>query len=203
MSIAASAALWNGLTLIQPFPDEFGGGSGIPPNADSVEFQRSVGVYLRNSEPGFRGLSFQARLAWEDRFGSCAKPNGSADFIDELLATAGADATVKDVVLAVKDRIISEPVVHTDEEAALTTLLGALTGPAASIDETKLRHFCGVLLGSPQFALSGIPGRDGEVPKLTPVAANTTAVCTRLNNVSVGGGKHAVCTAGAITIVAD
>jgi hypothetical protein len=232
MAIAASGALWNGTPLIQAFPSD--GGSfctgtcedltnfcdqfavcceeaaqtcaGEPPtNVDSIAFHRSVGVYLRNSEPGFRGLSFQARLAWEDRFASCSKPDGAPDFVDELIATAAtkADATAADLVLAVKDRIINEPVIQPGEEGPLAALLGPLTTPAASVDSAALRHYCGVLLASPQFTLSGLPGRDGEVPLLTPASAQSSAVCNRLNDVSIGGGKHVECTADAISIAAD
>ncbi len=197
MAIAASGALWHGTTLIQPFPNEF--------DPDDVGFQRSVGIYLRNSEPGFRGLSFQARLAWEDRFASCSKPDGTPDFIDELISGAASQpaATAADLVLAVKDRIINEPVIQTGEALLLETLLGPLTATASSVDPVALRHYCGVLLASPQFTLSGLPGRDGDVPLLTPAGAQTTAVCDRLNDVSIGGGKHVECTVDAISIAAD
>ncbi len=231
MAIAASGALWNGTTLIQPFPSDGGSfctGScedltnfcqqgfcceeaqqvclGQPAtNVDSIAFHRSVGVYLRNSEPGFRGLSFQARLAWEDRFASCSKPDGTPDFMDELIATAALapTATAADLVRAVKDRIINEPVIQTAEAPLLEALLGPMTATATSVDAVALRHYCGVLLASPQFTLSGVPGRDGEVPLLTPASAQTTAVCNRLNDVSIGGDKHVECTADAISIVAD
>lgn len=231
MAIAASGALWNGTTLIQAFPSDGGSfctGScdeltnfcqqgfcceeaeqvclGQPPtNVDSIAFQRSVGVYLRNSEPGFRGLSFQARLAWEDRFAACSKPDGTPDFLDELVATAATkpEATAADLVLAIKDRIINEPVIQAGEDAPLAALLGPLTASATSVDPVALRHYCGVLLASPQFTLSGVPGRDGEVPLLTPASAQTSAVCNRLNDVSIGGGKHVECTADAISIAAD
>ncbi len=230
LAIAASGALWNSTTLIDAFPSDGGAfctgscaeltdfcdqfafccaearqtcsGGGPTPNADSVAFHRSVGVYLRNSEPGFRGLSFQARLAWEDRFGSCAKPDGNADFIDELLAGAAAhpEAKVFDLVRALKDRIVSEPVIQPGESSVLEALLGPMEAPASNVDPDSFRHLCGVLLGSPQFTLSGLPGRDGEVPLLTPAGASTTAVCNRLEGVSVGGGKHARCANDTITI---
>ncbi len=232
LAIAASGALWNGTTLIQPFPGDGGSFctgscseltqfcddfafccaeaqqvcSGEPvSNVDSIAFHRSVGVYLRNSEPGFRGLSFQARLAWEDRFGACSKPDGNPDFIDEVLATATTtpEATVADLVRALKDRVIGEPVIQTGEATALEALLGPLTAPAAEVDPISLRHFCGVLLGSPQFTLSGMPGRDGPVPLLTPASATATAICTRVDGLSIGGGKHVTCTAGTVSIAAD
>ncbi|HSK02733.1 MAG TPA: hypothetical protein VK932_15890, partial [Kofleriaceae bacterium] len=41
---------------------------------EELPFQRGIGLFLRNSERGFRGLDFQARLSWEDRYGACTKP---------------------------------------------------------------------------------------------------------------------------------
>jgi hypothetical protein len=229
LAIAASGALWNGTQLAAPFPSEGGSfctgsceeltsfctdfsfccaeaeavcSGGSADNGDSVTFQRSVGMYLRNSEPGFRGLSFQARLAWEDRFGACRKPDGNPDFIDGVLADAAAkpEATVADLVRAIKDRIVGEPVIQAGEAPALEVLLGSMTAPAASVDPVAVRHFCGVLLGSPQFTLSGLAGRDGEVPLLTPASASTDAVCTRLDGVAIGGGKLVTCVAGTVSI---
>src|SRR5690606_9297178 len=50
-------------------------------------FQRGVGAFLKNAERGFRGLDFQARLIWEDRFGACEKLDPDAvDFIDRTVA---------------------------------------------------------------------------------------------------------------------
>src|SRR5262249_1007431 len=46
---------------------------GVMPSVQ-VPFERGVGMFLRNSERGFRGLDFQARLVWEDRYGACARP---------------------------------------------------------------------------------------------------------------------------------
>ncbi|MBA2539738.1 MAG: hypothetical protein H0V17_08905 [Deltaproteobacteria bacterium] len=232
LAIAASGALWNGVTLAAPFPSEGGAfctgsceeltgfcdefafccaeaqavcGAGESPNQDGVAFQRSVGIYLRNSEPGSRGLSFQARLAWEDRFGSCGKPDtapATPDFIDEVLAAAKAqpDATVVDVVRAVKDRIVGEPVIQAGESPALEALLGPITAPASTVDPAAVRHLCGVLLGSPQFTMSGLPGRDGEIPRLTPEAGSFGAVCARLDGVALGEGRRVTCVGGAIAI---
>ena len=51
---------------------------GLLPSVE-VPFERGVGMFLRNSERGFRGLDFQARLVWEDRYGACARPAWVAD----------------------------------------------------------------------------------------------------------------------------
>src|SRR5678815_2756795 len=101
--------------------------NGMMPS-DEVPFERGVGMFLRNSERGFRGLDFQARLVWENRYGACARPRWvSSDFIDKVVAAAAADqsATVGDVVAAIKDRLIGEPnVVDGTEATALAAIFG-------------------------------------------------------------------------------
>lgn len=139
-----------------------------------VPFQRAVGMFLRNSERGFRGLDFQARLAWEDRYGACTRPGWvGSDFIDRLIATAAANptATVADVIAVLKDRLIGEPVIDVAgaEGAALVAIVGPLDAAAPALTADGLRRVCGALLESPQFLLQGIAGRGGEVPLLTPL----------------------------------
>ncbi|HLL25402.1 MAG TPA: hypothetical protein VK427_24870 [Kofleriaceae bacterium] len=156
-----------------------------------VPFQRAVGMFLRNSERGFRGLDFQARLAWEDRYGGCTKPKWvTSDFIDRLVAAGAANpaATVGDVVAALKDRLVGEPVIDFvgSEGAALVATVGPLDAPASTITVDSLRRVCGALLGSPQFTLQGIAGRGGEVPVLTPLSARYDVVCTALAKQGVG-----------------
>jgi hypothetical protein len=137
-----------------------------PEQQRDLGFLRGVGAFLNNGETGFRGLDFQARLLWEERFGGCPNRDGTPDYIDGLLARARAsDATVRDVVLALKDRLLSEPRIDEDggadgEAALLVRLYGAaLEAPAASVPEleARVRRHCGVLLASPQFVLGGLP----------------------------------------------
>ena len=158
--------------------------NGVEPGPQ-VSFERGVGVFLRNSEAGFRGLDFQARLAWEDRYGACARPRWvTADFIDALVAAGAADpsATAGDVVAALKDRLIGEPEVFTaDEQDALAALLGAeLDAPASALTAASARQLCGALVGTPQFVLQGMAARGGARPKLTPAGADYAVVCTDL-----------------------
>jgi hypothetical protein len=173
---------------------------GGPLPSVQVAFERGVGMFLRNSERGFRGLDFQARLVWEDRYGSCARPMWVAtDFIDKVVAAGAMDttATIKDVASAIKDRLIGEPaIVDATEMAALEALFGApLTSPASGVTTTTARQLCGALLGSPQFLLQGLPGRGGEHAKLTPTDAGYDAVCAEVatqyteRTVSCTGGK--------------
>jgi hypothetical protein len=170
---------------------------------DELSFQQGVGAFLKNGDRGFRGLDFQARLVWENRFGACAKPFQGQDYIDTIVAAAGQDstATVGDVVSAVKDRIIGQPAIADDEAAQLKTIYGAeMTAPASGVSDLagKTRQLCGVLLSSPQFVLSGAAGQGGDVPKLTPTQWQFDGVCSqvgpRISDVSVtcSGGKLTV-----------
>jgi hypothetical protein len=175
---------------------------GVMPSVQ-VPFERGVGMFLRNSERGFRGLDFQARLIWEDRYGACTRPTWvTSDFIDKLVAAGAADpaATVGDVAAAIKDRIIGESkIVDTGEINAIAGLFGAtIEMPASAVTASAARQFCGALLGSPQFLLQGIAGRGGERPKLTPTEVGYDAICA---DVAPHVAGHTVtCTGGRLTL---
>ncbi len=175
---------------------------GVLPS-DEVPFERGVGMFLRNSERGFRGLDFQARLVWEDRFGACTRPGWvSSDFIDKLVAAAAADstATVGDVAAAIKDRLIGESaLVDAAEIDAIGGLVGAgLDAPASMVTVGAARQLCGALLGSPQFLLQGIAGRGGERPKLTPADVGYDAICAEV--APRVAGHTVTCSAGTLTL---
>jgi len=177
--------------------------NGVLPQTE-VPFLRSIGVFLRNSEGGFRGLNFQSRLAWEDRNGTCAKPRWvSEDFIDRL-ASAGATttATARDVIAALKDRLVGEPAIAEGAETdALVAIVGALDGPASGVSAATLRQVCGALLESPQFLLQGIAGRGGDRPLLTPANANYDAVCADLAATGIGvPGRVVTCGSGTLAL---
>ena len=173
---------------------------GQPATRDPAElpFQRTIGAFLKNGERGFRGLDFQARLGWEDRFGACAKPAQLTgdDFVDRALAlgrqTPGA--TVGDVVALVKDRLVGEPIAPAPadggpaEAAAIEALIGApLSAPAADLDAAGLRRLCGVLLSSPQFVLSGVAGAGGPAPALTLPGDRFDDACARIRDAGLSG----------------
>jgi hypothetical protein len=159
-------------------------GPGEPTARDEQTFQRGVGAFLKNGERGFRGLDFQARLVWEDRFGTCSKPTSEDDFVDEILALAASrGGTVGDVAAALKDRLVGEPDIAGAEQSAIEALFGAgLADPASGVTdlEDRARRFCGVLVSSPQFLLGGIAARGGDVPVLTPDDASYDAVCAAI-----------------------
>ncbi len=179
-------------------------GQGDASLLEEMPFQRAIGAFLKLGERGFRGLDFQARLAWEDRFGVCTKPASvfGDDFLDRAVAAgrAAPGATVADVVAVVKDRLVGEPAIEPTAEApALAAVLGtALTTPAANLDVTAVRRLCGVLLSSPQFVLSGVAGRGGVAPTLVVGGDDQAATCARIAAAPPAGWTIA-CDGGVLT----
>jgi len=174
--------------------------------SDSEEvFQTATGFFLKDGEPGFRGLDFQGRLSWEANYGAC-KPFGPNDFIDKIVALAQATpgTTLGDVVIAVKDRLVGEPWVESSKEKpALVSLLGStFEDKQSAFMELRARIYCGVLVSSPQFMLGGTVPRDtNELPKLVLPETSYDAICA---NVALAAQQMATpytitCTSGKIT----
>jgi hypothetical protein len=155
-------------------------------------------MFLRNSERGFRGLDFQARLVWEDRYGACMRPAWvQKDFIDDLVAAAAMDptATAQDVVVALKDRLIGDPVLVFDsEKAALAAIVGPLDAPASAVTADAARQVCGAMLETPQFLLQGLAARGGDVPRLSLVGYDQVCadVAAMVPGATCTGGKLAL-----------
>jgi hypothetical protein len=162
-----------------------GRGEEFPPPEGNPEalFQRDVGVFLSIANKGFRGFDLSARLAWEERFGACAKPAAvETDALDAIFAKAvAAGATLGDVVLAMKDRLLGEPILRDDEPALLASLLGADLAEPFTLDHgSALRLMCGALLSSPQHLLAGLPAAGGTPVSLGPTAAESCAALEQL-----------------------
>jgi hypothetical protein len=187
------------VTCVEPPPP------GEPSASEMRAFERGIGVFLKHGEKGFRGLDFQARLVFEDAFGSCSHPGQPDDFVAELIERANAkpDATVGDVVAALKDRLVGQArIAHdaaggTSELAAIESAFGAgVSTAAADVEEleTKTRALCGVLLSSPLFLLTGVAAPDSSyIPILTPDEASYPAVCARLSKQGLEGGLVLTC----------
>lgn len=173
--------------------------NGAPDPTVELPFQRNIGMFLRNSERGFRGLDFVGRLAWEERYGACAMPDRiTEDFITQLVAAGAANpaATTRDVIAALKDRLVGESLIAEGAETtALTAIVGALDAPASTVAEPAVRQVCAALLASPQFLLRGLPGAGGSRPLLTPPGADYAAMCAEL-------AGPATCTGGRPTLAA-
>jgi hypothetical protein len=166
------------------------------------QFQAEIGVPLRSTIPGFRGLDFGARLSWEQHVGACKNPDGTPDFVDQLLIEGAAtpQAKVRDVLIALKDRLLGEPTLGTSESALAAALIEApLEAPVSSLgaaQKTHVRRFCGVLLASPQMLLQGLAAEPvTTLPVLTLPGDRQDAVCQKLRT-HAPAGYRVTCEAG-------
>jgi hypothetical protein len=155
------------------------------PSTQEEVFQSSIGFFISNSNPGFRGLEMQARLSWEEAYGSCTHPGLPDDFISNLASQAAQTpgSTLRDAIVALKDRLTGEPrIADAEEQAALEALAGSpLDAPVDGELANRLRLVCGVLVSSPQFMLGGAaPVAADEVPALTPPDGSAAAVCEEI-----------------------
>ena len=186
-----------------------------PAPDDLRAFERGIGIFLKHGEKGFRGLDFQARLVFEDAFGSCSNPAAPDDFVADLAARAQAgSATIGDLVAALKDRLIGQARISHDIEssgaselAAIEDLFGAEVSTAAvDVDdlEAKSRALCGVLLSSPLFLLSGIAAPDSAyVPILTPERASYAAICDGVAERGLSSDLILTCGDSAVSLSRD
>ncbi len=165
-----------------------------------VSFQSAIGIFLKDADPGYRGLDFQGRLTWEATYATCTNLSGY-DFIDKIVARSAvvSGATVADGIIALKDRLTGEPTIEPiTEKPALEALLG---GPLASTDlsnlDGQLRTVCGVLVSTPQLMLGGIPPKDTrDTPRLTPLDVTYEGTCGYLSGYLSGTGTPYVVACG-------
>jgi hypothetical protein len=176
------------------------------PHDDQTEaFESAIGFFVKDGDPGFRGLDFQGRLTWEDTYGVCADLSGGDDFIVHLVqqALAQPGTTVADAVAALQDRLVGEPALDPAEKADLEALLGSsLDATDLTGLDAKLRTVCGVLVSTPQLMLGGIAPKDTRiVPALTPPEVSYGGTCSMLAGylTSIGAGYTLACGAGTIT----
>ncbi|MSQ84907.1 MAG: hypothetical protein EXR77_18880 [Myxococcales bacterium] len=154
------------------------------PAGEEQSFQLQAGVFLKDAEPGFRSLDFAGRLAWEQRYGQCPRPN-AFDFIDLVaeLASGAPNGSWQDAVALLKDRLVGEPFVTQTEVTAMQALIGAkMTDKVVGADAAeRLRRVCGVLVTSPQFLLAGVVAPDRQsMPVLTPASVNYANQCLEM-----------------------
>ncbi len=205
-------------------PERFGSGQfGAPMN---LKFLRSMGVFLKDADPGSNGVSFANLLHWENLLaraddpllgGDCTGPlTGPCayDWIGELVATAVATpgATVRDLAVAIKDRLITEPTIagSAEEDALEAAMLltdGALdalvSDVGASDAEIAARSLAGVLLNTPQFLLAGVPSRDQDPdadPILVVPGTDTKSLCEALAPQVLGAGWSYTCDDAGVTV---
>jgi hypothetical protein len=176
--------------------------NGVNSGVLEKQFQQEIGYFTKNTEVGFRGFDFQARMGWEDRFGRCAKlvPNQFAtDVIDVLAEKSKTSGTgkVRDLVDVLKDRIFGDTRIDETEQAALEAMLGAkLDDDASTLTDanTALRRACGAMIASPQALTIGVAPPDGtDIPKLTPKPARYDALCAPLEAMTLPDGLTVTC----------
>jgi hypothetical protein len=178
---------------------------GVASGTQELQFQTETGYYLKSSQPGFRGLDFQGRLGWEDRFAQCSKlvGNTNPDVIDGLVATAKVPGavTIGDLVSVLKDRIMGEPAVTPGAEK---TMIEGIFGASLNSDanalvdlSASLRKVCGAMITSPQFLLLGVQPKDGsQVPSATPAASSYQTLCSKVAALPLSGKLSITCTSG-------
>lgn len=176
------------------------------PGGNEQVFQVATGFFLKDGEPGFRGLDFQGRLSWEANYGAC-KPQGASDFVTKLVGVAQATpgTTLGDVIIALKDRLVGEPwIENTKEKPLIADLVGSnLDDKSLAFLDVRVRAYCGVLVSSPQFMLGGmVPADTNAMPKLSLPGTSYDAMCM---NIAASAGQIAApytitCEPGKVTV---
>ncbi|MCB9690889.1 MAG: hypothetical protein H6736_03655 [Alphaproteobacteria bacterium] len=132
------------------------------------DFQATLGVFLRESQPGFNGTDFQGLLAWQARFATCGNVGGN-DWISGYLEQAASFGTTGDLVQGLKDHLLADSTLTTEEIPLLESLVGPLDAPGTSLDERSLRLVCGAILTSSPYMLAVTP-TTSPPPILAPTA---------------------------------
>lgn len=153
-----------------------------------IALSLDIGMFEMDAEPGFRESNLAEQLAWEEAVGSCLDPlrdkeaPRDADFVDRIIEAAQGH-TAEAAVVAMKDRLLADPIITADERPLLEALLGAsLSAPIEGIAATEpLRRVCAALLMSPQFVMEGLPvaSRLGQPRGLVPAGEERLAFCQR------------------------
>jgi len=166
-------------------------------------FLRDQGIFIKDALPGFNGTDLNSLLSWEERLakgkspnlgGECTGPLGGEcagfEWI-ELMLNEGAQsgATIRDAVIAIKDRLIQEPEIGSAAEEEVIAGLMALdlelkiTEADAGLLEAGARRYAGLVLNTPQFMLAGVPSRDQDPaadPKIVVAGTGTEDLCIAL-----------------------
>jgi hypothetical protein len=160
--------------------------------------QRRLGVQLEVSEPGIAGSDYQSLVGWEWVFGECRTrvdelepAEGNRDWIDGLSDVASQEGvTIGEMLSALKDRLLTDPVIEEEEQALLEDVLGASFDDPIPADIDGIRRVCGVWLATPQFRLIGVPQEDrGDVvPSLTVDGQGFEDRCEALSSAMYAGG---------------
>ncbi len=154
-------------------------------------FEFDIGIFLLDGETGFRSSNFAESMAWEEAVGSCVDPfpteeEPRIDWIDRLVSEAPNTATMEELVLALKDRLIARPVLDDETERGLIEALLQLPldSPVGGLKDptSALRRVCSALLSSGDFLLAGAPGPEvvGTELSFTPSGSSSRELCESL-----------------------
>lgn len=189
----------------------------------SYGFLRDQGIFVKDALPGFNGVDFSSMLSWEQQLaggnnpyfgGECTGPLGQAcsgfEWI-ELMLNDGAMAglTIRDAVVAIKDRLITEPELYSEaEEGVIEQLMGLsldlkITDADSAKVEEGMRRYAGLLLNTPQFMLSGVPSRDQDPawdPKIAVAGTTTGELCQVLAPALLGDAWGWTCGDSGVTV---
>lgn len=149
------------------------------PRRDYVE---QIGGRISDDIRGGDSWDLSSLLYWESVAGACGLtgPSGGQcvpsrsgdctlqDWIDDVIAAAPTimpAPTLRELFVLTRDRLLADPTIPLDEEAQINALLPPSTTlasvwPASAASraawETSLRQYCGALMTSPQYTMSGL-----------------------------------------------
>jgi hypothetical protein len=187
---------------------------------NDYELMRDLGIFINPSEGGFNGIDFNGLLHWESELASGLDPQlggpctgplvqgcAPADFATALVDAAMAEpgALMRDLAVALKDRLIAEPELGSDAELEIIeAIMGASldetvadVGQAAALD--AVRRYAGVLLNTPQFMLDGVPSAPQDPaadPAVVVPGTSTADLCTYFSNLASQAASWSELTVG-------
>jgi len=129
-----------------------------------------------------------------------------ADWIDRAMSTVAATpgATVRDAVLQLKDRLVSEPVLEKDEEPLVASVfeVASLDVPASEVSSlvSGARAFCGVLVKSPAFLLRRVPSPAADPPTIVLTGASYADTCARFSDRAATLGWQLTCASSSLSL---
>lgn len=209
-----SVATTMGWPTVEDFPD-----TAYP----SRDFASTMGLYIRDSEPGARGVGFGNLLAWDDVIAN-GSPKGPNDWVERVVASVpafdaanpGSPLTFRDLVKTTKDWVLGDGTIGSVttgggsvEADTLGDYFGAdLDDPVASLSPTELedvlRGLVGVYLQSPQYMLAGaVSPLLGPEPRLrvcTDGPCTYQQICEAYRPGIESGGYDVTCGASSIVV---
>ena len=129
------------------------------------------------------------------------------NFMELIARDAPEGATVEDAVLALKDRLITNPSFDSDAEreaiaALLTVPLETPLSNLANLQE-ELRWMCSLFMATPQFQLTGAPitGLIGKDSLIQVEGTTSPELCEKLGSAMFGEGGYSCDAEGIISIL--